>query len=45
MGEIDHPQNSIDDGITHGNEGVDASLCQTEDQEIKPVVPGISACG
>ena len=37
VGEVDHPQDAVHHGVAHGDEGVDAPLGQTEDDEIEPV--------
>ena len=37
VGEVDHPEDPIDHGVAHGDQGIDAPLGQTEDDEIKPV--------
>ena len=43
MGKIDHAQDTINQGITHGDQSVYASLRQTINYEIKPLDRSISA--
>ena len=49
VGEVDHPEDPVDHGVAHGDEGIDAPLGQPEDDEIKPVMrlvaPRGESCG
>ncbi len=43
VGEVDHAQDPVHHGVAHGDEGVDAALGQSEDDEVDPVVGGVDS--
>ena len=38
VSKIDHKQNAVNQRVPQGNEGVNAALCQTKYEEIKPLL-------